>query len=111
MMSGIVIMERTPEPEPTWSGDDPDPGTSYSRYKIYNIGNNNPVELLKFIEVIEKVIGRKAKKEFLDIQPGDVPATCADIDDLIQDIGFKPQTSIETGIERFVAWYKDYYGF
>ncbi len=111
IIEGVVrIMGRLPEPDPTWSGDDPDPGTSYNRYKIYNIGNNNPVELMEFISTIEKVLGRKAKKEFLDLQPGDVPATYADIDDLIKDVGFKPKTPIETGIKRFVSWYKEYYG-
>jgi UDP-glucuronate 4-epimerase len=107
---GVVrIMARLPEPDPTWNGDNPDPGTSYARYKIYNIGNNNPVELMEFIGVIEKVLGKKAKKEFLDLQPGDVPATYADIDDLIKDVGFKPETSIETGIKQFILWYNDYY--
>lgn len=111
IIEGVVrIMGRFPEPDPTWSGDDPDPGTSYSRYKIYNIGNNNPVELMEFISAIEKVLGRKAKKEFLDLQPGDVPATYADIDDLVKDVGFKPKTPIETGIKHFVSWYKEYYG-
>ncbi|MBT9439352.1 MAG: SDR family NAD(P)-dependent oxidoreductase [Desulfobacterales bacterium] len=107
---GVVrIMARLPEPDPTWNGDNPDPGTSYARYKIYNIGNNNPVELMEFIGVIEKVLGKKAKKEFLDLQPGDVPATYADIDDLIKDVGFKPETTIETGIKQFILWYNDYY--
>ena len=107
---GVVrIMARLPQPDPTWNGDNPDPGTSYARYKIYNIGNNNPVELMEFIGMIEKVLGKKAKKEFLDLQPGDVPATYADIDDLIKDVGFKPKTTIETGIKRFVLWYNSYY--
>ena len=107
---GVVrIMARLPEPDPTWNGDNPDPGTSYARYKIYNIGNNNPVELMEFIGVIEKVLGKKAKKEFLDLQPGDVPATYADIDDLIKDVGFKPETTIEAGIKQFILWYNDYY--
>lgn len=108
---GVVrIMGRLPEPNPTWNGDNPDPGTSYARYKIYNIGNNNPIELMEFIGVIEKMLGKKAKKEFLDLQPGDVPATYADIDDLIKDVGFKPETSIETGIKQFILWYNEYYG-
>jgi len=108
---GVVrIMARLPEPNPTWNGDNPDPGTSYARYKIYNIGNNNPVELMEYIGVIEKVLGKKAKKEFLEMQPGDVPATYADIDDLIKDVGFKPETTIETGIKQFILWYKKYYG-
>ncbi len=110
IIEGVVrIMGRLPEPNPAWNGDNPDPGTSYARYKIYNIGNNNPVELMEFIGVIEKVLGKKAKKEFLDLQPGDVPATYADIDDLIKDVGFKPETTIETGIKRFILWYNDYY--
>ena len=112
IIEGVVrVMGRLPEPNPAWSGDSPDPGTSYARYRIYNIGNNNPVGLMEFIEVIEKALGREAKKEFLDLQLGDVPATYADVDDLMKDVGFKPSTSIEAGVERFVAWYKDYYGF
>ena len=111
IIEGVVrIMARLPEPNPAWNGDNPDPGTSYARYKIYNIGNNNPVELMEFIGVIEKVLGKKAKKEFLDLQPGDVPATYADIDDLIKDVGFKPETTIETGIKQFILWYNEYYG-
>ncbi len=111
IVEGVTrVMGRLPEPDPTWSGNDPDPGSSYARYKIYNIGNNKPVKLLDFIAVIEKVLGKKAKKEFHDLQPGDVVATYADIDDLINDVGFKPSTSLERGIEWFVSWYKDYYG-
>ena len=98
-----------PKADPAWRGDKPDPGTSYAPYKLYNIGNNNPVELLEFIEEIEKALGREAQKEFLDLQPGDVPATYADVDDLMQDVGFKPATAIATGIGRFVDWYRDYY--
>jgi UDP-glucuronate 4-epimerase len=112
IIEGVMrVMDRLPEPNPNWSGDDPDPGTSYAKYKIYNIGNNNPVELMEFITAIEKVLGKGAKKEFLDLQPGDVPSTYADVDDLIKDVGFKPGTSIETGIKRFVKWFKEYYGY
>ena len=112
IIEGVVrVMNRLPEPNPTWSGDDPDPGTSYTGYKIYNIGNNNPVELMEFIAAIERVLGQKAKKEFLDLQPGDVPATYADVDDLIKDVDFKPGTPIDTGIRRFVEWFKEYYGY
>jgi UDP-glucuronate 4-epimerase len=112
IIEGVVrVMGRLPEPDPIWKGDDPDPGTSYANYKIYNIGNNNPVELMEFIAVIEKVLGKEAKKEFLDLQPGDVPATYADVDDLIKDVGFKPGTPIETGIKRFITWFKEYYGY
>ena len=103
------VVERVPTGDPAWSGAEPDPGTSYAPYQIYNIGNNNPVELLRFIEVLEKALGKEAHKNFLPIQPGDVPATYADVDDLMRDVGFKPATSIEDGIASFVAWYKEYY--
>ena len=110
IIEGVVrVMARLPEPNPAWRGDNPDPGTSYAPYKVYNIGNNNPVELLEFIEEIEKALGREAQKEFLDLQPGDVPATYADVDDLMQDVGFKPETSIATGIRHFIDWYREYY--
>jgi UDP-glucuronate 4-epimerase len=110
IIEGIVrVMARLPEPNPAWRGDNPDPGTSYVPYKLYNIGNNNPVELLEFIEEIEKALDRQAKKEFVDLQPGDVVATYADVDDLMQDVGFKPETPIATGIRHFVRWYRDYY--
>jgi UDP-glucuronate 4-epimerase len=110
IVEGVVrVMRRLPEANPGWSSDAPDPGTSYVRYKIYNIGNNQPVELTTFIETIEDVIGKKAQKNFMGLQAGDVPATYADIDDLIQDVGFKPSTPLETGIRSFIAWYKDYY--
>jgi len=111
IVEGVVrVMGRLPAPNPAWSGERPDPGTSYVPYKIYNIGNNQPVELNAFIATIESVLGRTAQKEFLDMQPGDVPATYADVDDLMADVGFKPATPIREGIERFVAWYTDYYG-
>ncbi len=103
------VMGNIPEPDPNWSGDHPDPGTSYAKYKIYNIGNNNPVILTDFIAAIEKALGKTAKKEFLGLQPGDVPETYADIDDLARDVGFTPKTPIETGIKKFIAWYKSYY--
>ncbi|MGD9211014.1 MAG: NAD-dependent epimerase [Desulfobacteraceae bacterium] len=104
------VMEKPPQPNPDWRGEKPDPGSSYTHYKIYNIGNNQPVELMAFVEAIEKALGKKAKKEFLDLQPGDVPATYANVDDLIKDVGFKPKTSIENGIGEFIDWYKKYYG-
>jgi UDP-glucuronate 4-epimerase len=111
IVEGVVrVMGRLPAPNTAWSGDRPDPGTSYAPYKIYNIGNNQPVELNTFIATIESVLGRTSQKEFLDMQPGDVPATYADVDDLVADVGFKPATPIREGIERFVAWYKSYYG-
>ncbi|MDM8525286.1 NAD-dependent epimerase [Desulfococcaceae bacterium HSG8] len=111
IVEGVVrVMARLPEPNPAWSGDAPDPGTSYVPYKVYNIGNNQPVKLTEFIEIIEKTLGRTAEKEFLDLQPGDVPATYADVDDLMKDVGFKPATPIEEGIGNFISWYKEYYG-
>ncbi|MBW1891901.1 MAG: capsular biosynthesis protein CpsI, partial [Deltaproteobacteria bacterium] len=110
IIEGVVrVMANLPQPNPEWSGNHPDPGTSYAPYKIYNIGNNNPVELMTFVKAIEEALGITAEKEFLDLQAGDVPATYADVEDLIQDVGFKPETPIKVGIERFVAWYRDYY--
>ena len=111
IVEGVVrIMARLPEPDPDWSGDRPDPSTSYAPYRIYNIGNNNPVRLTDFISAIEKALGKKAEKKFLDMQPGDVPATYADIDDLVRAVDFKPGTSLEAGISAFVSWYQAYYG-
>ncbi|WP_306533199.1 NAD-dependent epimerase [Geobacter sp.] len=110
IVEGVVrVMDRTPEPNSVWSGDRPDPGTSYAPYRIYNIGNNSPVELLTFIETIEKCLGKTAEKNFLPLQAGDVPATYADVDDLMNDVGFKPTTPIGEGVARFVKWYREYY--
>jgi UDP-glucuronate 4-epimerase len=110
IIEGIVrVMANLPEPNLAWRGNNPDPGSSYTCYKLYNIGNNNPIELNHFIEVLEKALGKTAKKKFMDLQPGDVPATYANIDDLIKDVGFKPDTPIEIGVQRFVKWYKVYY--
>ncbi len=110
IVEGIVnIMDRIPSGNPHWNSDKPDPGTSKVAYRLYNIGNNNPVALMEFIETIENVLGKKAKKEFLPMQPGDVPSTFADIEDLVSDIGFKPNTPIKAGIQKFVEWYIQYY--
>ena len=110
IVEGVIrVMGHLPEPNPAWSGDSPDPGSSYARYKLYNIGNNQPVELLDFISAIETALGKTALKNFMDMQPGDVPATYADVDDLIKDVGFKPGTPIAEGIGKFVEWYKNYY--
>lgn len=110
IVEGIIrLVDRKPEPDLSWSGERPDPSTSYAPYRIYNIGNNQPVELMKLITLLEDHLGVEAKKEFLPMQPGDVLETYADIDDLTRDVGFKPQTSIEEGIARFVEWYKGYY--
>lgn len=106
---GVVrVINKIPAPDAHWSGDNPDSATSYAPYKLYNIGNNNPVELMKFIEVLEGCLGKKAEKNLLPLQPGDVPATYADVEDLIRDVGFKPATSIEAGLKKFVEWYKVY---
>jgi len=103
------IVSHVPQGNPDWNGKNPDPSTSPAPYKLYNIGNNNTVELEQFITVLENALGRKAVRNYMDIQPGDVPATYANIDDLIKEVGFKPSTSIEEGIEKFIAWYKEYY--
>ena len=103
------IAERIPAPDPRWRADCPDPATSFAPYRIYNIGNNRPVELLHFIEILEKNLRMKARMNFLPMQPGDVPETYADVDELAADVGFRPKTPIEEGIKNFVTWYRDYY--
>ena len=110
IVEGVIrTLDHPASPNPAWSGDKPDPGTSSAPARIYNIGNHQPVELLRFIEVLEQTIGKKAKKKLLPIQPGDVPATYADIEDLSRDVGFKAATPIEVGIPRFVQWYREFY--
>ena len=110
IVEGVVrVHDRIAQPNPQWSGMKPDPGTSTAPYRVYNIGNHSPVELLYFIEVLEKTLGRKAEKRLLPMQAGDVPATCADVEDLMQAVGFRPATPIEEGIPRFVEWYRTYY--
>jgi UDP-glucuronate 4-epimerase len=107
---GVVrAADRIATPNAQWDGDDPDPGTSKAPYRLYNIGNNQPVELGRYIECIERSLGRKAQKNLLPLQPGDVPDTFADIDDLVRDVGYRPATPVEVGVERFVRWYVDYY--
>ena len=111
IVEGVVrVMARTAAPNASWRGDRPDPGTSYAPYRIYNIGNNNPVQLMDFIGAIETALGKEARKEMLPLQQGDVPATYADVDDLVRDAGFQPSTPIEDGIARFIEWYREYYG-
>jgi UDP-glucuronate 4-epimerase len=110
IVEGVVrVMARPAAPNSDWRGDRPDPGTSYAPYRIYNIGNNNPVQLMDFIGAIETALGQEARKEMLPLQQGDVPATYADIDDLVRDAGFKPSTPIQEGIDRFITWYRSYY--
>ena len=110
IVEGVIrTLDKIPEPNPDWTGDNPDSATSASPYRLYNIGNNEPVELMHYIEVLENCLGKKAEKNMLPLQPGDVPNTYADVSDLVTDIGYKPDTRVEDGIARFVEWYKGYY--
>ena len=111
IVNGIIrVLFKVPCPNPEWSGDCPDSASSNAPYRLYNIGNNNTVELLRYIEVLEECLGKKAKKNMLPLQPGDVVATYADVDDLVRDVEYKPSTNVEEGIKNFAKWYKDYYG-
>jgi len=110
IVQGVVrATDKVATPNPAWSGDQPDPATSSAPYRLYNIGNHSPVQLMDYIACIEKAVGKTATKNMLPMQPGDVPTTFADIEDLKADIGFEPKTPIEEGVKRFVAWYRDYY--
>lgn len=110
IVEGVVrVISLIPESNPGWSGMNPDPSSSKAPYKIYNIGNNNPVRLLDFVKVLEKELGREAVKNFLPMQAGDVYATYADVDDIARATGFRPSTSVEQGIKKFISWYKSYY--
>jgi UDP-glucuronate 4-epimerase len=109
---GVVrVLERIPQPDPAWKSDAPDPSSSNAPFRIYNIGNNQPVQLMHYIEVLEDCLGRKAQKNFLPLQLGDVPETFADIDDLVRDVGYRPATPVEVGVRRFVDWFCEYYGY
>jgi UDP-glucuronate 4-epimerase len=111
IVEGVIrVSDRVAPPDPAWNGDSPNPATSRAPYRIYNIGNNTPVELLHLIEVLENALGKKAIKEMRPMQPGDVPATWANVDALVQDVGFHPATPIEVGIQRFVDWHRSFYG-
>lgn len=111
IVEGVVrVINHPPKGNTTWTGQHPDPSTSKAPYKVYNIGNNNPVTLMDFIKAIEAELGMEAQKEMLPIQPGDVPATYADVQDLMDDLGYKPETKIEDGIRAFVGWYRGFYG-
>jgi UDP-glucuronate 4-epimerase len=105
----VRLIARIPQPDAQWSGDAPDPGSSNAPWRIYNIGSNKPVELTEFVAAIEQALDRKAKRELLPMQPGDVPATYADVDDLMRDVGFRPSTPIGEGIAKFIAWYRAYH--
>ena len=110
VVEGVVrVMDKTPVPNPGWDSNDPDPATSAAPYRLYNIGNSNPVELMQLIGVLEECLGRKAEKNLLPLQAGDVTATYADVDDLTKEVGFRPATPIEQGVKNFVQWYRQYY--
>jgi UDP-glucuronate 4-epimerase len=111
IVEGVVrVIDSPAAPNPQWSGDAPDPATSYAPFRVFNIGNNNPVQLMRYIEVLEERLGRKAQMDLLPMQPGDVPATVADTSELAGAVGFKPATTVEEGVSRFVDWYLAYYG-
>ena len=110
IVEGVIrTMDHTAEANPDWDASKPDPGTSRVPYRLYNIGNQQPIELMRYIEVIEECLGRKAEKNLLPMQPGDVPDTFADTEDLVQDVGYQPDTPIEVGVKKFVDWYLEYY--
>jgi len=111
IIEGVVrVIDHPAEPDPGWSGDAPDPATSYAPWRVYNIGNNRPVKLMRYIEVLEDSLGKKARLELLPMQDGDVPATAADTTALAADLGYKPETPVEVGVPRFVEWYRAFYG-
>jgi UDP-glucuronate 4-epimerase len=110
IVEGVIrVLDRVPEANPDWNGDAPDSATSSAPYRLYNIGNHQPVELMHYIEVLEQCLGRTAEKNLLPLQPGDVPDTYADVDDLVRELDYKPDTAVEDGIARFVEWYRGYY--
>ena len=110
IVDGIIrVLHNPPAGDPQWQGSRPDPSSSIAPYRIYNIGRNEPIPLMEFIRATERALGKKALMEFQDMQPGDVPKTWADVNDLIEDLDYRPQTGIETGIQRFIEWYRDYY--
>ena len=110
IVEGVLrVADRPPQPSLPPEGETPGPGTSSAPYRLYNIGNNQPIELTRLVELIENCVGKKAVKNFLPMQPGDVQETYADVDDLTRDVGFRPSTPIETGLARFVEWYRQYH--
>jgi UDP-glucuronate 4-epimerase len=110
IVEGVIrILDRPAPPNPDWDGDNPDTRSSKAPWRVYNIGNNNPVELMDYIEALENSLGIKADKELLPLQPGDVPDTYADVDDLVKEFGYKPSMSVKQGVENFAKWYKEYH--
>lgn len=110
IVEGVIrTLDKVATPNPDWTGNEPDPGTSKGPWRVYNIGNNNPCTLLRYIEILENCLGKKAEKNMLPLQPGDVPYTYADTSDLMNEVGYKPDTPVEIGIQRFVDWYRNFY--
>jgi UDP-glucuronate 4-epimerase len=110
IVEGVVrVIDHPAQPNPDWSGLSPDPASSSAPYRIYNIGNNQPVRLMEFIAAIEKALGKSIEKNMLPIQPGDVPSTYADVSELVDDLGYKPETSVQDGVDRFITWYRDFF--
>jgi len=110
IVKGVIrVLDRPAPPNPNWSSDHPDPGTSTAPWRVYNIGNNRPVNLMDYICALENALGKEANKEFLPIQPGDVPDTWANVDDLVEQFDYQPNTLVEQGVANFAAWFKDYY--
>ena len=110
IVEGVIrVIDNPAQPNPDWSGASPDPGSSSAPYRVYNIGNNQPVRLMDFISAIEKALGTTIEKNMLPIQPGDVPSTYADVSDLVRDFGYKPETPVQEGVDRFIAWYREFF--
>jgi UDP-glucuronate 4-epimerase len=110
IVEGVIrVLDRPAPPNPSWNSDAPDPGTSLAPWRVYNIGNNQPVELMDYIGAIEKALGKKAEMNLLPLQPGDVPDTFANVDDLVEQFDYKPSTPVEGGVARFITWYRDYF--
>jgi len=110
IVEGVTrVIDNPAQPSPDWSGKNPDPSTSSAPYKVYNIGNNNPVKLMDFIQAIESALGKEIEKQMLPLQAGDVPSTYANVDDLVKNLGYKPNTPVQQGIDNFVAWYREFF--
>ncbi|NTW53979.1 MAG: NAD-dependent epimerase [Chlorobaculum sp.] len=110
IVEGVVrVLDHPAQPNPDWSGADPDPGTSSAPYRVYNIGNNQPVSLMDYIGAVEKALGKTIEKNLLPMQPGDVPSTYADVSDLVNDLGYKPETTVQEGVDRFITWYREFF--
>ena len=110
IVEGVIrVLDKPAAPNTEWSGDQPDSGTSKAPWRVYNFGSNNPVDLMDYIEALEKALGKTAKKDFLPLQPGDVPDTYADVKDLVEQFDYKPSTKVENGITNFISWYQEYH--